>query len=185
MSETGAPPRILIIVAAVLATALVVAITVLGFVLSSDTDSNGGPGDVDEPGPLPLVSVPAPEADSEECTKLIEAAPRELESAGQRLAPRELAQPAPPAALAWGEDNPVVLRCGLERPPELTRSSPLRQIQTVQWLPVEGEGTTTWYVVDRPVYIALTVPETAGTGPLQQISETVVEELPAVPLEFE
>lgn len=170
-----------------MATVLVVAITVLGFVLSSGTGSDDGSDGSDDsaPGPLPLVAVPAPEADSEECAGLVEAAPRELDSSGERLASRELAEPAPPATLAWGEDDPVVLRCGLERPPELTPSSPLRQIDEVQWLYVEGEGTATWYVVDRAVYIALTVPETAGTGPLQQISETVAKELPAVPLDFE
>ncbi|EIE97930.1 DUF3515 domain-containing protein [Saccharomonospora glauca] len=187
VSETGAPPRSLVVLAAVLATALAVTVAVLGFVLSPgepdrDASDKDGP---DASGPLPLVSIPAPQSGSSECTSLVEAAPLELESSGERLARRELAEPAPPATLAWGHGEPVVLRCGLDRPPELTRSSTLRSIDGVQWLPVPGEASTTWYVVDRDVYIALTVPQTAGTGPLQQLSETVADVLPAVPLDFE
>ncbi|PXY27058.1 DUF3515 domain-containing protein [Prauserella muralis] len=178
MTETGAPPRALIIAAAVLAVALAAAVAVLGLLSSSGEDSP------DEPGPLPLVSIPAPQADSRTCAALIDAAPAELESAGRQLQRRELAKPAPPATLAWGLDNPVVLRCGLDRPPELTRTSSLRQINGVRWLEVPGEGSSTWYVVDRPVYAALTVPADAGTGPLQQISDTVAATLKQTPLRF-
>ncbi len=187
VSETGAPPRSLVVLAAVLASALAVTVAVLGLVLSpgdSGRDASGG-ATPDTPGPLPLVSIPAPEAGSSECARLVEAAPRELESSGEQLARRQLAEPAPPATLAWGNDDPVVLRCGLDRPPELTRSSTLRSIDEVRWLPVPGEGSTTWYAVDRDIYVALTVPATAGTGPLQQLSETIAGTLPAVPLDFD
>ncbi|WP_024876648.1 DUF3515 domain-containing protein [Saccharomonospora piscinae] len=185
MSETGAPPRSLVAAAAVLAAVLAVTVAVLGVVLPSGSDQDAPGGAADPPGPLPLVSIPAPESGSAECATLVRAAPGTLESAGEQLGRRELAQPAPPAALAWGRDNPVVLRCGLERPPELTPTSNLREIGGVRWLPVPGEGATTWYVVDRGVYSALTVPDDAGTGPLQQLSETVADALPAVPLSFE
>ncbi|WP_167668559.1 DUF3515 domain-containing protein [Saccharomonospora xinjiangensis] len=185
MSETGAPPRTLVVLAAVLASALAVTVAVLGLAFAPDNSGRDTPGDAQRKasGPLPLVSVPAPEADSPHCTTLIEAAPRELESSGEKLTRRELAEPAPPATVAWGGD-PVVLRCGLDRPPELTPSSVLRSIDEVRWLPVPGEGTTTWYTVDREVYVALTVPETTGTGPLQQLSETIADVLPAAPLDF-
>ncbi|MGW9478801.1 DUF3515 domain-containing protein [Saccharomonospora azurea] len=183
MSDTGAPPRSLIVLAAVLATALAATVAVLGLVLSPGDSERGVPG-ADGTGPLALVTIPAPEADSPACVNLVEAAPRELKSAGEQLARRELAEPAPPATVAWGDD-PVVLRCGLDRPPELTRSATLRAIDEVQWLPVTGDGSTTWYAVDREVYVALTVPESAGTGPLQEISRTVADVLPATPLDFE
>ncbi|TKG72027.1 DUF3515 domain-containing protein [Prauserella endophytica] len=162
----------LIVAAAVLAAALAVAVAVLGVLSSGDDEGT-------ETGPLPLVSIPAPKSGSPECAKVIEAAPGELESSGETLARRELAQPAPPATVAWGTDNPVVLRCGLERPPELTPTSYLRQINGVRWLEVPGEGAATWYVVDRPVYLALTVPAGSGTGPLQQVSDTIRDSLPA------
>ena len=54
----------------------------------------------------------------------------------------------------------------------------------MQWLPVPGEYSSTWYVVDRAVYVALTVPNSAGTGPLQQVSSTIGEKLSPQPLRF-
>jgi hypothetical protein len=75
-----------------------------------------------------------------------------------------------------------VLRCGLARPGELTPTSALREISGVRWLPVEGAVATTWYVVDRPVYVALTVPAGSGTGPLQDVSTTVDRTLPTRPV---
>jgi hypothetical protein len=39
-------------------------------------------------------------------------------------------------------------------------------------------------VVDREVYTALTVPPSAGTGPLQEISDTIAAELKPQPLRF-
>jgi hypothetical protein len=125
-------------------------------------------------GPLALVPVDAPDAGSAGCAKLIAALPASLTSGSARLRRLPLAEPAPPATVAWGDTgDPVVLRCGLPRPAELTESSGLREISGVKWLAVSGDGRSTWYVVDRVIFIALTVPGNAGTGPLQEISETV------------
>lgn len=175
-TTTGAPPRRLIVVAAVVAMLLAVGIAVAGVLARS----GGQPGT----GPLALPSVPAPQAGSSECATLLGALPSELTSSGAKLVRRELAAPAPAATLAWGGQDPVVLRCGLERPPELTPTSQLRVVSGVQWLPVPGGGSTTWYVVDRAVYIALTVPGSAGTGPLQEVSDTAAAKLPPQPLQF-
>jgi hypothetical protein len=166
---------VVLVTAAALAVALAVAVGVFAWVKGS-----ASPG----AGPLPLVPVPAPAAASPACATLLDAAPAELTSNGARLARRELAAPAPPSTLAWGTTDPLVLRCGLDRPPELTPSASLRLVNGVQWLQVPGEGASTWYVVDREVYAALTVPDTAGTGPLQEISDTVAAKLPARPLRF-
>ena len=175
--STGAPPRRILLLAAALAVALAAAVAVISLVSQS--------GD-DEPhsGRLALVPVPAPQASSADCSTLITALPPELISNGTRLTRRELADPAPQATVAWGEPDAIVLRCGLERPPELTPTAQLRVVSGVQWLPVEGEGTSTWYVVDRNVYIGLTVPDSAGTGPLQEVSDKVSAKLPAAPLRF-
>jgi hypothetical protein len=135
-------------------------------------------------GPLPLVAVDAPDAGSAECTRLAGALPDQLPRSGTTLRRLPLAEPAPKAAAAWGTDRgePLVLRCGLARPAELTRTASLLGIDEVQWLAVDGDGARTWYVVDRAVYIALTVPEDIGTGPLQEISATVAENLSAAPI---
>ena len=107
-----------------------------------------------------------------------------LPSGTDMLPRRELAAPAPLATVAWGDakHDPVVLRCGLERPGELTPTSQLRVISDVQWLQVPGSGSSTWFVVDRAVYVALTVPYDAGTGPLQDVSTTVRDLLPKQPV---
>jgi hypothetical protein len=174
-SDTGAPPRVVLVTAAALAVALAVAVAVIAWTKGSATP---------EAGPLPLVAVPAPSASTPACTTLLGAVPTELTSNGSSLKLRELAVPAPPATVAWGSPDPLVLRCGLDRPPELTPTTSLRLVNGVQWLQVPGDGASTWYVVDREVYAALTVPDSAGTGPLQQISDTVAAKLPARPLRF-
>ncbi|MGW4523316.1 DUF3515 domain-containing protein [Amycolatopsis sp. NPDC004378] len=174
-SETGAPPKVVLVIAATLAVALAVAVAVFALTKGSEQPVAG---------PLPLVPVPAPEANAPGCTTLMGAVPAELTSNGTPLKVRELANPAPPATVAWGDQDPLVLRCGLTRPPELTPTAALRLVNGVQWLQVPGDGASTWYVVDREVYAALTVPDSAGTGPLQQISDTVAAKLPAKPLRF-
>jgi len=166
---------VVLVTAAALAVALAVAVAVFAVTQRSSSD---------DVGPLPLVPVPAPFAASPGCTTLLGAVPAELTSNGKSLKVRELAAPAPPATVAWGTDDPLVLRCGLNRPPELTPTAALRLVNGVQWLQVPGEGASTWYVVDREVYAALTVPDSAGTGPLQTISDTVAAKLPAKPLKF-
>ena len=175
--STGAPPRRLLVLAAVLAVVLAAAVAVISLVTQSGETKP-------QPDQLALVAVPAPQAGSADCSTLITALPADLISNGATLTRRVLAEPAPQATVAWGEPDPIVLRCGLERPPELTTTAQLRVVSGVQWLPVEGQGASTWYVVDRNVYVGLTVPDTAGTGPLQQVSDTVAATLPPVALRF-
>lgn len=174
---TGAPPRRLIVLAAVLAVTFAAAVALVAlFAPTAQPPATGT---------LTVPWAPAPQANSPECSALLSALPPEVVSKGAKLTRRELTQPAPPATMAWGEPDPIVLRCGVERPLELTPTAQLRVVSGVRWLPVEGEGRSTWYVVDRAVYVALTVPDSAGTGPLQQTSDTVAATLPAVPLRFD
>lgn len=171
--SSDAPPRPLVIVAVLLGVALAVVAAVAGLSRSDD-----GPA---APGPLALVPVEAPESDSRACGTLLDAMPERLPSAGSTLDRRVLAEPAPPATAGWGAPDPVILRCGLSRPPELKQDSQLQVINGVQWLRVAGAGSATWFTVDRDVYVALTVPDAAGTGPLQSISDTISATLRPVP----
>jgi hypothetical protein len=167
---------------------LAVGVVVAGLVLSPDGDETADPAPTNtrapRTGPLALAGVDAPDARSASCTGLLTALPKDLADGGDTLATLPLADPAPPAATAWGGDGgePVVLRCGLPRPDELTPTSALREISGVRWLPVEGDGSATWYVVDRAVYVALTVPAGSGTGPLQDISAATARTLPEKPV---
>lgn len=137
---------------------------------------------------LPLPAVPAPDAGSPACAALLAALPDRLPSAGAELRRRPLADPTPSGAAAWGEGSPVVLRCGLARPAGLTPTSGLLEVDGVRWLPPDGRAglgqagdtaatdqatTSTWVACDRPVYVALTLPPGAGTGPLQMLSAVI------------
>ena len=134
-------------------------------------------------GPLGLVSVPAPAADSADCMRLLAVLPDKLDDGDQgTLQRRRLAGPtasgaAPAGAAAWGEP-PVVLRCGLDRPAALTATSRLLMISGVQFLKLPNAGTSTWVAVDRPVYIVVDLPPTTGSGPLQQVATVIADILP-------
>jgi hypothetical protein len=153
---------------------LIVGVIVLARVVGSDPGSGPAASQTRTPstGAVALVPVEAPQAGTAPCAGLIGALPAELTSGTTALRRLPLVQPAPPATVAWGDAaNPVVLRCGLNQPPELTPTAELRAISGVNWLPVEGDGATTWYLVNRAVYVALTVPAGTGTGVLQGVSE--------------
>jgi hypothetical protein len=164
-----------------LAVVLAIGVAGLGLWLGTGSQPEDVPG---RTGPLALVSIDAPDAGSPTCTTLVEKLPVGLPSGKDMLSRRELASPAPQATVAWGDakHDPVVLRCGLPRPAELSATSQLRVISDVQWLELPGSGSSTWVIVDREAYVALTVPDAAGTGPLQDISTTVRDLLPKQPV---
>ncbi|MGE2718845.1 DUF3515 domain-containing protein [Mycolicibacterium celeriflavum] len=180
-SQTGdGPPRALLIAALVVAVAGIVAVLVVAVMRQ-----NSAPRE-----PVPVAAVPAPQATSSECADLIADLPDELDD--QIRAP--LADPAPPGAAAWrAEDGgePVVLRCGVDRPAEFVVGAPVQVVDDVQWFRVgePGADTTdaerarsTWYAVDRGVYIALTLPQGSGPTPIQLLSSAIAKALPAKPV---
>jgi len=178
-------PRPLLAVAIGLPVLLAVAVAAVGLVLGTSGAADPALPTADNSGPLALVPVTAPAAESPDCTSLLGKLPLTLVSAGATLPRREIATPAPAGAVAWGdaEHKPLVLRCGLDRPGELTPTSQLRVISDVQWLEVKDADAATWFAVDRPVVIALTVPSDAGTGPLQDVSTTIRDSLPKGPVQ--
>lgn len=159
-------PRRLLTVALVLPVALVVGVLAAAVVVRDQG-----------PAQLPLPAVAAPAAGSADCAHLAATLPQELEGGTQRrLARRELAAGAPSGAAAWGEP-PVVLYCGLGRPAELTATARLLDVSGVQFLETPGTAASSWVTVDRPVYVAVTLPLGAGSGPLQQIAEVIAKTL--------
>ncbi|MGH3907773.1 MAG: DUF3515 domain-containing protein [Pseudonocardiaceae bacterium] len=179
MLEAARPPspsRWLLGIALTLPVALIVGVLVAAAVVRSQ-----------RPGPLPLATVAAPAADSPDCARLLAALPQELDGDGdQSMHRRQVAAPAPASApagtAAWGEP-PVVLRCGLGRPGALTVTSRLLDVSGVQFLAlpaseVPDTGAGSWVAVDRPVYVVVTLPPEAGSGPLQQIAGVISQTLP-------
>lgn len=178
-TDTDGPPRTLLIAAVVVAVAAVVVLLVVAV-----SRQRAVP-----PRPVPLVGIPAPQATSADCATVLSALPDDLGDAAR--AP--LAEPAPPGAAAWradGADEAIVLRCGVDRPVEFVVGAPLQAVDDVQWFRVgeagvadRGDGRSTWYAVDRGVYLALTLPAGSGPTPIQQISSVIAKSLPAKPLD--
>lgn len=167
--EPDGPPRV------VLALALVLALTALAAVLALAATRRPAPG------PVLIVAVPAPQADSPECRDLLAALPDRLGELSRAAA----AEPVPAGAAAWGTgDRPVILRCGLGRPAEFVVGSPLQMVDDVQWFRIGDPATqrSTWVSVDRAVYVALTLPDGSGPTPIQTLSEVIARTLPAVPI---
>jgi Protein of unknown function (DUF3515) len=166
--EAG-PPR------AALIAALVVAIGTIGVILAIAATR-------DHTAPVVVAAVPAPQAQDPACQKLTEALPQRL--GGYTRA--QLAQPAPAGAAAWqpaGAGDPVILRCGLDRPADFVVGSPIQVVDRVQWFEVSQDQRSTWYTVDRAVYLALTLPQGSGPTPIQQLSELIDRIMPARPID--
>lgn len=192
-SQTGdGPPRAVLIAALAVAVAGIVGVLVVAAVMQRSPAQE----------PVAVTSVPAPQADSPECRSLLDALPQEL--GGYRRA--ALIDPAPQGAAAWQPDEPggdaLILRCGLDRPAEFVVGAPLQVVDAVSWFRVgeagagsdrvseagagndrvedaADDGRSTWFAVDRPVYVALTLPPGSGPTAIQTLSKTIAETLQA------
>lgn len=168
MDDDG-PPRSLIIAAVVLTLAAIAA--VLGIAASHRTPA----------APVAVAAVPAPQAESPECQALLATLPDRL---GDYLR-ADTAQPTPAGTAAWRADGePVVLRCGLGRPAEFVVGAPIQMVDDVAWFRLEDPQSplATWLCVDRPVYIALTLPKGSGPTPIQAMSEVIDRTMGAIPI---
>jgi uncharacterized protein DUF3515 len=164
------PPRGLLIAAIVVAVGAIIGILVVAVLRQSP------PGQQ----PVAIASVPAPKGDSAECRALLDAFPEQL--GDYRRAPA--AQPAPAGAAAWtAGGEPIILRCGLDRPAEFVVGSPLQVVNAVQWFELADQGRSTWFAVDRSLYVALTLPQGSGPTPIQEVSDVIAKSLPAKPID--
>jgi hypothetical protein len=171
LADSDGPPR------AVLIAALILAIGAAGVVLAIAATRHP------RPQPVIIPTVAAPHAQDPACRALLEALPQRL---GDYPRART-AQPTPAGTAAWRADDdsePVVLRCGLDRPADFAIGSPIQIVDRVQWFDEADRqaGRSTWYTVDRPVYVALTLPPGSGPTPIQQLSELIDRTMPAVPI---
>jgi predicted lipid-binding transport protein (Tim44 family) len=166
------PPRALLIAAIVVAAGAIIAILVFAALRQSAPEQKR----------VAIAAAPAPQANSAECRTLADALPDQL--GDYRRTPA--AEPAPAGAAAWQADpdsEPVILRCGLDRPLEFVVGSPIQVVDTVQWYEVADQGRSTWFAVDRPVYVALTLPQGSGPTPIQDISQVIAKTLAAKPID--
>ena len=144
-------------------------------------------GNAPDTTPLAVAPVDAPQAGDPRCVDLLAGLNGDLPAGGATLPQRALADPVQPGVRAWAAaPRPVVLRCGLPRPAELTPTSALLVINGVSWLQLDDgirdPVIVSYVAVDRPVYVVLTTPTAAGSGPLQQVSDVIRTTLPATPV---
>lgn len=126
-------------------------------------------------GCAPAVSVaPAPSASDPTCAVVLQFAPQVLDGLERRTTTSQ-------ASRAWGETNPVVLRCGVE-PPGPSTDRCLRvegSTGSVDWVAIEGETAWTFVTYGRDPAVEVTVPF-AALGPGAQTTAVLVDLGPAV-----
>ena len=168
-SDADGPPRALIFAAVAVA-----ALAVAGVLAVAATHRT-------PPAPVAIAAVPAPQAEAPECASLLATLPERLGD----FTRAETAQPTPAGTAAWRDGGePVILRCGLGRPAEFVVGSPIQMVDDVQWFQLQDSESrrSTWLCVDRPVYLALTLPDGSGPTPIQTMSEVIARTMPAIPI---
>lgn len=170
------PPRLLIatVIGGLL---LVVALVVTAVVVAGQIESSP----VADTSPLAVPSVPAPGASGKWCGELHEALPDTVGDQPQRQVIGDYRSIA-----VWG-DPAIILRCGLDDPAELDCASALTTFTapgagSVSWLRLEDSASITYFAVDRPVRIAVSLPPGSGADPLMDISAAVASALPEQPV---
>ena len=166
---TDGPPRALLIVA------VVIPVVAIGVVLAMAASRQT------QPAPVAIAALPAAEAESPECQGLLATLPDQL----GELRRAATAEPTPAGTAAWrGDGEPVIMRCGLDRPAEFVVGAPIQMVDQVSWFRLQDPDTrrSTWVCVDRPVYVALTLPDGSGPAPIQTLSEVIERTMAAMPI---
>lgn len=169
---SGLVPRIVVGLALALPVLLVVGVLIASSVLQRSPPAADAPR-------LTIPAVATPAAASADCSRLLSGLPDAIPTGGGLAVRRVLATPVPAGSVAWGGEGgtaPIVLRCGLPRPAELTPTAALLDVNGVEWLEVpapEAPGSRTWVTVDRGVFVGLTLPDGVGSGAIQDVSRGV------------
>lgn len=173
MASSDGPPRALLIAAMVLAVGAIGAVLTIAATRRSAQQ------------PVTVATAPAPHAEDPVCRALLTALPPRLGDYTRTDAPTTSAGTA-----VWRNgDAPVVLQCGLNRPTDFVVGAPIQVVDQVQWFRAGDQEShreaqhSTWYTVDRPVYVALTLPQGSGPTPIQQLSEVIDRTIAAVPID--
>jgi hypothetical protein len=174
-ADADGPPRALLVAAIVVAVGAVIGILVVAAMRQTSPPRQA----------VAVAAVPAPQATSAECGALNAALPDTLGDVPR--AP--LVEPAPAGVAAWrgeAESEAIIVRCGVDRPAEFVVGTPLQGVDDVQWFrvgEVGDQGRSTWYAVDRAVYVALTLPHGSGPTAIQQVSAAIAKTLPRKPVD--
>ena len=153
---------------------------IVAFLLAGLTSgSTAGSSNTPSTGPLGAVTVSPPPNDPAAqgpCTALIGALPLRL--AGLDVRPA-VSKPSSPFIVAWGQPA-IVLRCGTARPRGFTTTSEVIAVNGVNLFPDKQGDATVFTVVDRPVYLDVTVPASYPQPPLGPLMTVVAKTLKQV-----
>ncbi|GAB92434.1 DUF3515 domain-containing protein [Gordonia rhizosphera] len=129
----------------------------------------------------PIESYAVEPSASAECARMIAAVPETFDGYGDKQVDG--------TTVRWASDDggdPVMLRCGVTRPTELSPTSSLQVVNPVQWFitdTVDGRGQA-YVCVDHRPYVAMWIPVNAGNGPITDVSAVIERTLPRGPLDF-
>jgi hypothetical protein len=152
--------------------AVVVLTRVLGDGSSAEVAEPSAPQRADLP-TLPVDVPPVTAAAEADCPGLMERLPLDLLDDPSRRVDSDS-----PFAYAWGEP-PVVLVCGVDRPPGWVVGVAAIQINGVQWyVDTDDPETTVWTTVDRPVYVEVRVPASVDSAPVTALTTPISQALP-------
>lgn len=127
-----------------------------------------------------MSTLPAPDADSDECAALVEALPGD--AFGHTRA--RIAEPVPAGTAAWAssELERVTVRCGVDMPFQYTELAETVSFDGITWLPVAditaGSSLETWYSVDRFPVVAITADDMStnnAANPVEPFTTAIAE----------
>ncbi len=132
---------------------------------------SGCSGEVPVAVPEPALSAAAA------CEALSDALPDTVR--GQDSRPTD---PRSPFTAAWG-DPPITLRCGVERPAQLTPTSDIAEVDGVAWLPVELTEGYRFVTTGRFAFVEVDVPDDYApeVDALVDLAEAVAATIPLTP----
>ncbi|KXP13481.1 hypothetical protein AXK57_04635 [Tsukamurella pulmonis] len=133
-----------------------------------------------------LKSIAAPASGEAACATVLGALPADLDGY------RRTDDSEPGGFARWSSEKAgaVEVRCGTERPAELTATAKLQIINGVQWLQATpagapaADGGSYWTAVDHRPYVTVWVPDGAGTSAVQATSDAIREHLQAASLDL-
>jgi len=117
-----------------------------------------------------------PNAVAVACSRLVEHLPNQLENLNSRLV-----TPRSPLVHAWGDDHPVVLRCGVPKPSGYDPNSPsTAAVNGVDWFQQVYPERVVWTAVRSTANVELTVPTSydAQGGFLVDVGAAVAATIP-------
>ena len=109
------------------------------------------------------------------CRTLVGGLPRTLGDAVRR----DVDSSVRTTAAAWG-DPAIVLRCGVDLPPEYRPDAEAYEVDGVAWFPVAGEGGTFFTTTGRVATVELAVPDDYApeSGVLTELAQAVAAAVP-------